>query len=527
MSVVWSANQRGWLSSTQRVFDDPGTVARQYSFTQRSSEYALLWAYYNGSMFERIISAFTTLLAPGWQRYKSNYNLYRNIRLIYNPTRRLVEFYAAQVYPGVLSEDGDALPDGIPLAIPFSKDTTPALKGAIAQFWTWSNWQAKKAVFVRYGAALGSVLVEVVDDIEHGKVCGEVVWPGLICDLDLDSAGNVKRYVLDYSAVDAYGMYQYRKEVDIQAIRYFRDGRAYDYGDGAVVPNVYGFVPAVWARHTDTGSTHGSPAVSGSLSKIDELNNLVAHLHDQIHKVIGAPLVLWSAGGVSNLFGTTKRGATEDEAQPSADQESVLMLKGPPGGHVESLAGNLDLAAVDSHVERLQGEIEQDHPELVFYRELRSMSQVTGPAASRLVGDVASRLMEAQAAYDLASMRLFGMAVAIGGMRANAGDWGPLNRQQQKFLPFNLDSYANGALDMSIAPRPLLIPTRTELAQEKLAFWQGVGAAVQQAGVPVEMVLRDEGWTQKQLDQLGNDKVAAIQRDQLLATEDVIPTTPQ
>lgn len=526
MSIVWSANQRGWIAPARRVFDEPGSVARQSNFSQRCDEYYLLWSYYNGSMFERFIGLLNGY--RGWQSYRAAYNLYRNIRLLYNPTKRLVDFYAAQIYPGVLSEDGSALPDGISLAIPFSKDTSPELKAAIAQLWDWSGWQANKAVFVRYGAALGSVLVEVVDEMESGKVCMEVVWPGFVSGLDLDQAGNVKYYALEYDAYDEeYGMYRYRKVVNRQSIRYYRNDQAWDYGNGAVVPNVYGFVPAIWVRHQHTGSMHGSPAISGSLGKIDELNNLASHVHDQIHKIIGSPMVLWSSGVMSNLFGNAKRGPTDDEAQPSADQESVLMLKGPQGGHAESLAGNLDLAGVDSHVDRLIREIEKDHPELTFYDQLRQHTGGIGEEITRVFGDVTGLVLDAQSAYDRASISLFRMATAIAGMRANNGDWGSLTPSQQKFLPFNLDSYARGNLNMAIAPRPLVVPTKKERADERQSFWQGVGVAVQQAGVPVEVVLRGEGWTEDQLKQLGADKVAAIQRDQMLAQEDTIPAVSQ
>jgi len=119
------------------------------------------------------------------------------------------------------------------------------------------------------------------------------------------------------------------------------------------------------------------------------------------------------------------------------------------------------------------------------------------------------------------------MIVAIGGFRANSGAWGTLNRQQQKFKPFDLDSYQRGDLDISIMPRPLLVPTKSEIAQEKQSMWQGVGVAVQQAGVPLEVVLRNEGWTDDDLAQLGQARVEQIQRDQLLASEDVIPAQVQ
>ena len=517
--------------TVRRVFDDPSSQDREQAFNLRLSEYNLLWAYYSGSMFEKIAyplasyQAFNRWNVP-WGIYKQNYNLYRNIRLIYNPTKRLVDFYAGQVYPGVLSEDGLALPDGIPLAIPFSKDTPPQLKDAIAQLWQWSNWQARKAVLVRYGAALGSVLVEVVDDVEHGKVCLDVVWPGLLAGLDVDNAGNVKHYVLEYPAIDDQGQYIYRKEVDSESIRYFRDGQPFDYGNGAIIENIYGFVPAVWIKHRDTGGIHGSPEISGSIGKIDELNSLASHVHDQIHKVIGAPIVLWANGNINNLFAAAKRAATNEFEAPPQEQEQLLMLKGPQGGSVESLAGNLSLSDSAAFIDKLLGELEQDHPELTFYTELRSMSQVTGPAAARLVGDVAAKVQEAQASYDTQSIKLFQMATAIGGFRANSGAWGALNRQQQKFTPFSLDSYARGDLDIAIMPRPLVVPTKQEVMSERQTMWQGVQLATS-AGAPLEAVLRDEGWTPDQLNRLGADKVAAIQRAQMLASEDTIPAQPQ
>ncbi len=491
----------GWqtgLAAARRVYEDPSQAYSRRTFLDQAAAYSLLWAYYNNSLFDRAAANLQV-----WTAYKSAYALYRNIRLIYNPTRRLVDFYAGQVYPGVLADSASSSP---PTAIPLSPDTPADLSSAITQFWQWSNWQARKAVEVRYGAALGSVLVEVVDDLEHGKVRAEIVWPGFVTDLMLDGAGNVKAYATQYLATDEEGTYIYRKEVDGDYFRYYRNNQPHDYGAGAVAANPYGFVPAVWIKHSDTGSDTGSPAVAGSLGKIDELNNLASHVHDQIHKVIGAPIVLWSSGSVQNIWNTQKRGATSDFPEPAQDQESLLMLKGSADGRVDSLAGNLSLADAAVHMDRLLGEIEQDHPELVFYKELRSMSQVTGPAASRLVGDVTSRVTEAAANYDRANIALFQMAVAIGGMRANSSAWGNLNRQQQKFLPFNLSSYERGDLDFSIEPRPLLVPTKLETSQEKQAMWTGVGLGVK-AGVPLEFVLQDEGFSDEELAKLAEAKV--------------------
>jgi hypothetical protein len=271
-----------------------------------------------------------------------------------------------------------------------------------------------------------------------------------------------------------------------------------------------------------------------TLGPVDELNNLASHTNDQIHKIIGAPLVLWAGSGLQNLFNTEKRGPTSEFVEPTSEQENVLMLKGPQGGHVESLAGNLNLADVAIHMDRLISEIEHDHPELTFYEQLRSMSQITGPAAARLTGDVGKRVLDIQAVYDQSNISLFRMAVAIGGFRANTGAWGQLSPQQQKFVPFDLTSYERGDLDLAMKPRPLVVPTRTEIALEKQAFWTGVGTAVQQAGIPVEIVLRDEGWTDEQItalqdatDREAKAQQASIQRQQFLSQADTIPTVQQ
>jgi hypothetical protein len=506
MTQMWNAAQAGWVAA-RRAYDEPGLGGQYRSYYRRMSEYDLLWSYYNSSAFDKA-ARFLNSQASGtygpflWDRYKANYNLYRNIRLIYNPTTRLVNFYAGQIYPGILSEDGSKLPDGVPLAIPFSEDTSPQLKTAIAQLWTWSNWQQKKAVEVRYGAALGSVLVEVSDDWERGKVCLEVMWPGHVCDLKLDSAGNIKSYAIEYYTYeDNAGQYRYKKTVDQDYFKYFKNDEPFDYGDGSVVENPYGFVPAVWIKHSDMGGDHGAPVISGSMGKMDELNNLASHVHDQIHKVIGAPILIGSSQKITNLFNRVNRGPTSDFLEPTADQENLLMLGGPADAKVSSLAGNLSLADAFTLMVQLITELEGDHPELSFYRELRTMSQVTGPGANRMMGDVETKMLEAQASYDQQNISLFRMAVAIAGFRASSGTWGPLNDQQKKFLPFNLDSYERGDLEIAIMPRPLLTSTKQERANENLAVWTGV-AAVVKAGVPLELVLVEEGWTDEEIAKL-------------------------
>lgn len=440
----------------RRVLDSPEQVQGGKTFN-RAAFYRLMWSMYANDIFEQ---------NQRWGAYRSQYRLYRQIRAIYNPTRRLVDFYAGAIYPGVLSTDGKKLPEGVPLAIPLADDTPPELCTALGQFWQWANFQSMKSVLVRYGAIAGSVLVELLDTPEQGKVTASVLWPSLIFDVDLDTTGNVQQYIVRYLATDDQGyQYEYRKEVDRERFQFFRDGEPHDYGQGTSYDNPYGFVPAVWVKHRDIGGNYGAPAIHGSIGKIDELNSLASHIHDQIGKVIEAPMVLWTGGaGLTNLIGKqNKRGATDEMAFVASDREAVQLLQGPVDGKVSSLAGNLPLKEAEAFLLDLIAEIEQDHPELTMYRDLRGMSQVTGPAAARLMGDVGSIVMESAANYDQQLIKLFQMAVAVGGWRANVGDWGTaLTRQQQAFLPFDLDSYYAGLLDFDILPRPLVPLTRRE-----------------------------------------------------------------
>src|SRR2546421_5203871 len=503
MQNAWNNFQTNW-AAMRRVFEEPAYDYIQQNIYQRELEYMLLWAYYNGSMFDKTARLLNMWSTTGWSTrtwdtYKANYSLPRNIRLIYNPCRRIVDFYQGAIYPGVLSEDGEDLPDGVQSAIPFSKDTSPQIKTAVAQLWQWNNWQERMHTEIMYAAALGDCLVEIVDYLDEGKVCFEMPWPGYVFDMDLDHAGNVKSYILEYGTwTEDEGFYRYKKIVDKDYFQYFKNDEPFDYGNGAIVENVYGFVPAVWFKHNSTGGDRGSPAIAGSMPLIDELNGQASLTHDQVRKVVGAPLIMWAKGSIQNLFGQTKRGATSDFDEPMSDQESILMLKGSENGRIDSLAGQLDIAAAYIVVDKLLTQIEKDYPELTFYEQLRSMSQVTGPAVQRMMGDVETRVSKAQTKYDSGNIRVFQMALAIAGYRASNGDWGPLNSQQQKFLPFNLDSYARGDLNMAIVPRPLLKSTELEDAQEDQAESTSAQAWVN-AGVPLEIVLKRLGWTEQEI----------------------------
>lgn len=462
------------IGQFRRVYENPAQPEGG-SVLGLQPYYRLLWSYYTNEAFENL---------GLWGPYKGQYHLYRQMRMLYNPTRRLCDFYATHVYPGLLTADTTGIPDGTRLAMPLPDDTPPELRAGLDQLWAWSRWQINKSVLCRYGAVAGNVLIECVDDIDEGRVYLNIVWPSLVTYLDLDPTGAILAYTLQYPARDDVGnYYEYRKEVDIQSIRFYKNGEPFDYGEGMGYDNPYGFVPAVWIKHKDLGGNSGAPAIHGSIGKVDELNSLASHIHDQIHKVIGAPKLIGTSGKIGSLFtnsGQQKRVPTNPYDTADLDREGLLMLTGPADTKVSSLAGDLQLHEAAEHLIMLQTEIEADHPEVTMYRQLRTMSQVTGPAAERLMGDVVEAVGEASANYDAGSVHAFAMCLAIGGWRANRGDWGPLAKEQSVFAPFNLDLLANGS-PIRLLPRPLIAMNemeQLELQQLRDTIKAGVAATV-------------------------------------------------
>jgi hypothetical protein len=503
MATIAAAN------AFQRAWSDPSGMTTRNQFMSQASTYEYRWHLYQNSIFDN-----TTL----WMAYRRKYSLYRYIRPVYNPVRRLVDFYAGIVYPGVLATDGKKLPDGTALAIPLADDVSPALRNAIGQLWQWSNWQSGKNLMVRYGAALGDVAVEVVDEVDRGKVTFEVLWPGTICDLLIDSTGNVKSYAIEYGAEDENGKtYIYRKEVDGSRIAEYKDGEPYQYDPSipAERVNPYGFAPLVWCKHTELGGDHGAPAVR-NVNKIDELNEIASHAHDRAHAVLDTPIV--ASGKNSQSLTDTKlqasRGPTLDDSgnqTPMTGRGQVKVIRAEEGGAMASV--QLPEGEALAYMERLISEIEHDHPELTMYNELRAMSQVTGPGAVAMIGDAESYIVDARSNYDQQTIKLHQMAIAIAGWRVNSGAWGRnLTRQQQAFEPFDLDSYAAGDLDFEIMPRPIIKSAKLTADEQR---------ALMQAG---DSGYATKIWVSDQITGDGKKQIAAVDKEKATQRENN-PTT--
>ncbi|OJV86974.1 MAG: hypothetical protein BGO39_28640 [Chloroflexi bacterium 54-19] len=521
------------ISAYKMTYVDPMKENASAQFVSYNDAYTQRWAFYTNSIFDRSHN--------NWTQLARNYNLYNKIRSIINPVPATVNFYAQAVYPGGLSPDGKRLPDDVPTAMPFPDDTDENLMAAIAQIWQWSNWSVGKSILVKNCAALGDYLVEVVDDVERGKVYFDAsIWPGYVTDLTLDPQGNVKDYMLEYQTTDKDGRnHKYRKVVTKEFFTEYLDDQVVSDYD-----NPYGFVPAYWFKHSDIGGKHGQPAFN-SYTTLMELNSRMAHVSDHIGKKIGAPSILGNIktpAQIVKLFDTTNQQAKARQASdyagpdaPNSNADSMYILTTPDSVDIKPLSGDLNIADALEFMKAVADEVDARNPEITFWDKVADMNVATGPGIDRISGNVKGLVWDAAAIYDKGNISLAQMATAIAGFRAREGraGWSRRTRQQQKFNLFDLQSYERGDLDFSFAPRPLIAPTALEKAQEKQQYWAGITSETG-AGIPLEVALEDDGWTPEKLARIEQAKakteqaqVDNIRRQQVLAAQDTPPQLPQ
>lgn len=458
-------------------------------------------------------------LAQFAAQHKSNRKLYKHIRSIYNPVQRIVDLYVAKVYGGAL--DMETLKTG---AIPIV-GADEALTNALRQLWIWSNWSTRKSLYVRYGALYGDTVIKIVDEPDKEKVRMEVLHPGRIKDIKLDSVGNVKKVVIEYErdeklSYDRFGLlplksmrtYTYREEIDGDWFATFKNDEPfafYNNSDGEPVsrwPNEYGFVPIVLGNHKDMGLRWGTNSFHGQVGKIDELNDAASLLNDQIRKVVDP---LWYLAGVKNPGKelTAQKGHTAVEELERRD--TLDLLHGPLGSQPYPMIAPIAIADALANIQSMLNELENDLPELALHR-LREGGNLTAPGVEAGYSDAIGRITEASGNYNDALVRAQQMAVSIGGLRRYRG-----------FEAFDLDSYADGDLEHYIGDRPVI--------KDKLSESERMQILQSRDDVPIWLLLTEMGFDQDTIDRVVADEEARTRNavrgamDSIFGDEDTDP----
>jgi hypothetical protein len=438
--------------ATWGTYGDPLRVFQSQGYDDyevRLPRYAICEALYSNTIYKDLAGLLGT-------RIKQSNNLYRHIRSVRNPVRRLVDLYPALVYPGGLDTTEPA--QG---AIPLVSDND-ALKAAIAQLWIWSNWGVEKPVYVRTGATFGDVFINVVDDPQSGRVWMEVLEPQKVRHVDWDARRNIDGIVIEYERVDepdvsqvgigysgfmptraANKAYTYTMVISQDWFETYRDGQpaAFVTDAGQPVPrwpNTYGFIPVVHAPHRRLLNRFGLTSFHGTVDKIHELNDLASHAHDQLRNAVD---IIWYFAGVNNP-GELDFG--EQDAQRESRRDKIKAVYGPKDSLPHPMIANVAIGEALDAVDRQLEEVVRDMPELSMHQAREQMGDVSGVAIENMYSDANGLISEAQGNYDAALIRAHMMGVTIGAMNRYAG-----------FEAFNERSYERGDLFHEIKPRPV------------------------------------------------------------------------
>jgi hypothetical protein len=476
-----------------RAFMDYG---KPLSGAEQSERYALLGAFYQG-----------TWASDGrWKHLPTD--IYRNARQIVKHTGAIVDCYEQLVYQGEMPTYGKELPEGTMLALPVEPETaipsTPVdektgraktdedLLRAFYTAFDIGKWQQLTSLVPKTAAIFGDCLVELVDDYARGVVSPNIVnpWVVPVDSLELDYAGNVKRYAIEYDvtieASTAFGRdvkadsYRYRKEVDREAFRFYKNDKPWTDPDGhgeAVQPNPYTFVPAAWFRHEqETGSDRGKAAFERTLMPALEVSSLLSSAIDYQRKKFGFPIgvkgsALRSGKTYTLPWGmsvTTPASALDVDAARRTAAEAQNFL--PLDEHGEFVTVQFDIGQTRELLAFLDDNMIAENPEAKYAQLLAELKMATGPGVDRTLAPIKGKIQAVQRKHDPRMIALAQMTTAMMGFRLNSGAI-PVELVQSRpdryeaFRPFDLTSYGRGLLDASMASRDPFPESKLEKAQ--------------------------------------------------------------
>lgn len=394
-----------------------------------------------------------------------------------NPAKRAVEFHVTHIWPGPLEK-----------ALPVVTHN-PRILEPLKQIWGWSNWGVKKQLAARWFALYGDWFCKVSSTHSAGgrvnRIFLQNIKPELVTDFETDDRGNIISIRLDIpQAAGAAGLQGgYHTEVWTRSsVQVFRHGR----GPGTPVKQLgtpaisrrtadFGidFVPFVHAPFMDMGEKRGLGVFTLALDKIDEANRMATRLHQMIFRFNKPTMAILA--NANDKEGRPLAAPKLEKLDGSGLMEHDDDVKSFPGSsRMEFLVPNLNYQAHLDVIAAQMRELEEDLPELSYYRQREFGSSISGRAVRLLLSQAVDRTLEARGNIETALAKVDKMALTLG---INTG----LFRK-------NIGSYSAGDLEHSFAEREV-IPFSAQEEAETLSLERT-------AGVPLLTAVRRRGWTE-------------------------------
>lgn len=397
-----------------------------------------------------------------------------------NPANRSVEFHVTHTWPGSLQKS-------LPLV-----SANPGLAQPIQRVWAWSNWAVKKQLAVRWFALFGDWFCKVAtssDGHQVSRVYFQNIKPEDVTDFEVDERGNITSIRLDmplegrlpatisevWSLENGYALYHHDRPAGTDLRALGRPAQSKPLAAFGI-----DFVPFVHAPFIDIGQKRGMGVFTHALDKIDEVNRMATRLHQLIFRYNRPTMAVLANGQDSNGRPLppprVASGLGSARTQEPLEDE-VLTLPGT--SKLEYLVPALNYNAHLEAINAMAGELEQDLPELSYYRQKDLGANLSGKAVRLMLSQAVNRTTEARGNLESALVKADKMALTIG---CNAGLFG------------GMGTYQAGDFEHSFAEREV-IPFTAEESADTLASEVG-------AGVPLVLAAKRRGWLAEELEEL-------------------------
>ena len=409
----------------------------------------------------------------------------KDVKPLKNPANRVVEFYAALLWPG----------HDLSVSMPILA-ANEAILAPIENIQKWSNFAINKQMAARQFATLGDMFIKCNTKLNQaGEVTAvyqSFLDPTYVSEIKTDERGfltylrmDIPQYEEDVrgqeketvhtevwdKTAQTWRIWLHEKGLDEELEKLGTPTRSGNFEES------FGgdYIPIVYQEFRKDGNGRCSGAFVPALDKIDEINSKATRLAQLLFRHGKADKML-----VSDTTDANGRPLPPPKIDSLVSADNTVVIQGekfyklPSGYRIEHLIAQLDY---ESHLTAIQGdmdELQQDLPELAYNR-IAEASDLSGRALRYMLEAAVSRLLEARGNGEAAFVRANEMCLSIG---QNAG------------LFKNLGTFESGAFDHAFKPRPVLTPDKLEMAQTAVS-WAGAGATnfievAKYVGIPEE-----------------------------------------
>jgi hypothetical protein len=404
-----------------------------------------------------------------------------------NPAKRTVEFHVTHLWPGAIEK-----------ALPVVTGN-PRIIEPLYQIYKWSNWGVKKQLAARWFALYGDWFCKVATSSDSAgkvqRVFMQNIKPELVTDFEQDERGNIISIRLDiptsggmnhtevWSVQDGHALYIHRLDAGRPLAQLGRPVLARSLQEYGI-----DFVPFVHAPFIDMGDKRGLGVFSLALDKIDEANRMTTRLHQLIFRFNKPTIAVFANATDAMGRPLPAPRAAEASAAGSLTEHDDDVRSFPGNSSMQYLVAPINYEAHLNAINAQMRELEEDLPELTYYRQKELSSSVSGRALRLMLSQAVDRTLEARGNIESALVKADQMALSIGNM---AGLFGRRS----------LGTYEHGDFDHAFAEREVIPYSEQEKADT-------IGAEVA-AGVPLVTAARRQGWTQAELSQMALDRAEA------------------